>query len=181
MGRPDDSLSISTTGQAGLPGPPAASSLALGPQKTQNLKEEEKSVERPGSSAQANDSGAGGRQGACARCEFRNLDGSRCTEFAEYEVPVWDLQPVPGIAPQGAPQTGNSWCLRHAICALTSVYQGPRAQADLDTWNAKYEKAYRLLQVRANEVQARREARQECTEWLYRAMGAAPEKPQSLS
>ena len=88
-------------------------------------------------------------------------------ELAEYEVPVWDLQPVPGIPPQGAPQTGDLWCLKHAICALTSVQQGPKARADIDTYNAKYEKAYKLLQARANEARARREAQSECTELAW--------------
>ena len=117
---------------------------------------------RPEELVSANDAGAGGSQGACALCEFRGPDGSRCGELAEYEVPVWDLQPVPGIDPKGADQTGDSWCLRHAVCALTSVYQGPKARANFGAWNAKYKRAYELLQARAREVRARREAEQEC-------------------
>ena len=82
----------------------AASSSASGNYKTQNPKEEERLVGHPGSSVSANDSGVQGGQSSYVTCDFRNLDGSRCTEFAEYEVPVWDAQPVPGVEPKGANQ-----------------------------------------------------------------------------
>ena len=122
-------------------------------------KEMEVSVRREGSVASASEPSAPGSRKAAGRCEFRDHDGRRCPDLAEYEVPVWDRQPVPGHAPVEATQSGNWWCLTHAVCAIASVQQGPRGKANFSEWCAKYTRARELLQRRVREVIDSREAR----------------------